>query len=80
MAEIRKVQILGAKPIDDRPVEILDRRSPPAEPPNVEVVQHDEIIIEDERKLRREKRDPTAPEVRVRHNDGGFQKAVENDD
>jgi hypothetical protein len=74
------VKIVGAMPIDDtKAPEIRDRKSPPADPIRVEVVQHEEVVVEDD-KVRRPKRDKTEPEVRVRHNDGSFQKAINDDE
>jgi hypothetical protein len=66
MGPQRTTKIVGAKPIDQNSQpEIRDSRTP-VEPTQMDVRVHEETITEGD-KLRRPKRDPSEPDVRIRN-------------
>jgi hypothetical protein len=67
-----RVQIVGAPvAVESDQVQILDSKTPVQEETQIEYRVHEETITEDSQQVRREKRDPKAPEVRVRDVQGG---------
>jgi len=66
-----RVQIVGAPvAVEADQVQVLDSKTPVQEETQIEYRVHEETITEDSQ-IRTEKRDPKAPEVRIRDVQGG---------
>jgi len=62
-----RVQIVGAPvAVESDQVQILDSKTPVESEAPIDMRVHEETITEDAQQVRSEKRDPKAPQVRVR--------------